>query len=199
MAIANSIRKYGKDNFTIEAIYIANSIDELNEKEKQYIAEFDSLRPNGYNLTTGGLNYIRSEETKKKMSIHQIGEGNHLFGKKHSEESKKKMSIARMGEKNHMFGKRMKEGHSQKMLAAQKGMRHPRLGKTFSEESKKKMSNAQKGRPSKRRMPVKCNETNQIYPSLTEAARAFSIWPGYLCQHLKGNAKHCKGYTFSYV
>jgi len=35
---------------------------------------------------------IRSEETRKKMSIHQIGPGNHQYGKHHSSEHSRKVS-----------------------------------------------------------------------------------------------------------
>ena len=85
-AIANAIQKYGKKNFIINTVYIATSTEELNKKEQYFIKELNTLKPNGYNLTTGGLGYKRSEETKRKMSIHQIGQGNHNFGKKASQE-----------------------------------------------------------------------------------------------------------------
>jgi group I intron endonuclease len=39
MAITNAIIKYGKENFIIEQIDIANSIEELNEKFNIYLNE----------------------------------------------------------------------------------------------------------------------------------------------------------------
>lgn len=50
----NAIVKYGKENFKIEQIDIALDQEELDYKEQQYIKCYDTLVPNGYNLTTGG-------------------------------------------------------------------------------------------------------------------------------------------------
>lgn len=64
-----ALRKYGIENFTIEAIDdSAKTIDELNFLERKYIKELNTLRPNGYNLQIGGLNKIVHEETKRKLS-----------------------------------------------------------------------------------------------------------------------------------
>lgn len=67
--IKNAIQKYGKENFIIEQIDSAESLSELNEKEKYWIDKLNSLTPNGYNLRTGGDNHKASEDTKRKMSI----------------------------------------------------------------------------------------------------------------------------------
>lgn len=50
----NAIRKYGEENFKIELIDTADTFEELNEKEIKYIKEYNSLTPNGYNMTEGG-------------------------------------------------------------------------------------------------------------------------------------------------
>jgi group I intron endonuclease len=67
-AIGSAIRKYGKENFSIEEIDGANSLSELNYLEKHYINTYNSLAPNGYNLSSGGNNGLHSDETKQKMS-----------------------------------------------------------------------------------------------------------------------------------
>lgn len=202
-AIANAIRKHGRDSFTIELVDTANSIEELNAKEQEYIGKFNTMRPNGYNLTTGGMNYARSEETKQKMSAHQIGAGNHRFGKKRTPEQNAKHAASVMGEDNHFFGKTHTKESKQKMSVAIKKAQsikgHPRLGKTFSEESRKRMSEAQKGRPSPCRKPIKCHETGVTYPSLTETAKALGVSPSSICAVLKGKRTHTKGFSFSYV
>lgn len=51
----NAIKKYGIENFTIEIICACNSIEELDEMEIKYIKELNTLSPNGYNLTPGGM------------------------------------------------------------------------------------------------------------------------------------------------
>ena len=47
----DSIRKYGVENFTFSII---GWFDDYNEKEKEYIAFYNSLVPNGYNVMAGG-------------------------------------------------------------------------------------------------------------------------------------------------
>lgn len=49
----NAIRLYGKDAFTVELI-IECSKDKLDELESFYIKEYNTIYPNGYNLTSGG-------------------------------------------------------------------------------------------------------------------------------------------------
>ena len=70
----NAIRKYGQENFKVTLLEKCNTLEILNEKEVFYIAKYNSLSPNGYNLTTGGNNHQKqSEETKLKKSISLIG------------------------------------------------------------------------------------------------------------------------------
>lgn len=102
-----AIDRFGIDNFEIEIIDTADSIDELNEKEKYYISSLNTMLPNGYNLCEGGGNttgYHHKEESKRKMSIAKskmyIGENNPFYGKKHSEETRKKISESKKYEKN---------------------------------------------------------------------------------------------------
>lgn len=52
-AIHKAIRKYGIDNFDWEIIEEC-SVDTIDDKEVQYIQQFNSLVPNGYNILTGG-------------------------------------------------------------------------------------------------------------------------------------------------
>lgn len=49
----NAIATYGKEAFDWEQIDTASSIDELAEKEKRYISEYNS-KLNGYNIDEGG-------------------------------------------------------------------------------------------------------------------------------------------------
>lgn len=50
-----AIRKYGEENFTFEIITLCK-IEELDILEKHYIQKFNTLFPNGYNMTSGGEN-----------------------------------------------------------------------------------------------------------------------------------------------
>ena len=48
-----AIRKYGEDSFSVKIIEEC-SVEELDEKEKYYIKQCNTITPNGYNISTGG-------------------------------------------------------------------------------------------------------------------------------------------------
>lgn len=65
------IKEYGKENFSIELIEVCNSQEELDDAETRGIYEYKTFVDwgyGGYNLTTGGGGYKRSEVTKEKQS-----------------------------------------------------------------------------------------------------------------------------------
>jgi group I intron endonuclease len=68
-----AIKKYGEDNFTIEAICEPPTIELMNEFEAEYIERYRTLAPNGYNLTKGGVAPKHHEATRKKMSASHTG------------------------------------------------------------------------------------------------------------------------------
>jgi hypothetical protein len=49
----SAIRKYGKESFTCEKLHTCK-VNELDAIEIQYIIEYNTKYPNGYNLTNGG-------------------------------------------------------------------------------------------------------------------------------------------------
>lgn len=65
-----AINKYGSDNFTFEIIDSANNLDELNDKEIYWIGYYNSVSPNGYNITGGGQGkkMIKTEELGRRIS-----------------------------------------------------------------------------------------------------------------------------------
>ena len=53
--LANAIKKYGKENFSIHKIIECETRDELNKQEAYWIKYFDTKNPKkGYNMTIGG-------------------------------------------------------------------------------------------------------------------------------------------------
>ena len=107
-AIYYAMRKYGIKNFQIEEIERVPFSD-LDDREIFWIKKFNTLLPNGYNMTKGG-NFGRSNpmfipEIAQKVSLHFIGDKNpakrpevrekirkSAIGRSHSSETKKKMS-----------------------------------------------------------------------------------------------------------
>lgn len=71
--IQSAINKYGKENFIILKVHSEQhlTLDKLKELEIYYIKHFNTLAPNGYNLTKGGdglTGFKQSEEQRLKNS-----------------------------------------------------------------------------------------------------------------------------------
>lgn len=67
--LPSAIRKYGINNFKLEVIDVADTIEELNKKEMYYIEKYGSLiNRNGYNIREGGNNTTLTKDIRDKMS-----------------------------------------------------------------------------------------------------------------------------------
>ena len=108
--INQSISKHGIENFNIELIDKASSLEELNQLEIFYIKEFNSKYPIGYNLTDGGdgargidswnkgqtkesnelvrLNTEKSKQTKMKKYGNAFGKLNKQLSEEHKQKIK---------------------------------------------------------------------------------------------------------------
>ena len=85
--IISAMSKYGFEHFTFEILKDnIQSKEELDFLEREYIKQYQSLTTqNGYNVELGGNSVGKhSEETKRKISEAQLGEKNHMYGRKGS-------------------------------------------------------------------------------------------------------------------
>jgi group I intron endonuclease len=181
--------KYGESSFVFEiALYCEDF--ELHYYEQKFV---DILKPSynidlecvdskkGYKtsdatkakISVGNKGKVRSEETRKLMSIATSGENNPNYGKECSEEQKKavskahlgkkdsdetrqRKSKARMGDKNPNFGKEMSIDQRQKISKSKTGQkrspeaiekgRQARIGTHQTQATKDKISLANKGK-----------------------------------------------------
>lgn len=120
--ITRAIKKYGVENFTKEILFIFNSEQEMNDKEKELVTEKLVSDKKCYNVGIGGEggphfkgkkhseetiaiirktshNYTLSDKSRKMISEnskkrHAYGENIGMWGKKHSEETKEKIRKA---------------------------------------------------------------------------------------------------------
>lgn len=173
-----AINKYGEDNFIIEVLDIAESLSELNEKEKYWIFTLNSCdKFIGYNIAKGGdggdiFNQLSFEQQEEKRKKHSFDTSNRMWitngvDTKYVD----KNSIIPLGyypgrtmnTKNIGKYKRTEE-HRQKL----KGRKSPLRGKHLSEETKQKLREANLGKKytdetNKKKGRPKSGELNPAY------------------------------------
>jgi group I intron endonuclease len=167
--IDRKIREYGIDSFECKVIDQANSIEELNQKEINWINKENSLMPNGYNLCIGGdntLGYNHRLESKKKMSQAQIkrnmkGQKNPYYGKKHSKETREKMKKAWEN----------REPNTQALVP------------TWT-SNKKRVVNI---------------DTQEVFESVKEAAQKYSLKATHISRVCRGKRKSTGGFKWMYL
>jgi len=137
------MKKDGVGNFIVEEIDSGNSKEELNEKERYWIAYYRSQDVICYNIAdggSGGNTWDKHTDDEKelignKISLSNIGK---VYGP-HSDETKKKISVAVIASKQNRSEESKKLESLRKSQAALN--RAP-----MSEESKKKTSENNKGK-----------------------------------------------------
>ena len=165
--IIKNIYKKRPETLKEEYIKTCYSEEEMNSDEQHYIEVFDTLWPNGYNLTEGGDGCVACEETRIKIS-------NSNKGKKRSEETRRKMSLAKKGKPSPNKGKTMSEETKKKISESLKGRTAPNKGTHISEETRKKISEAQKGIQHSEETKKKISESLKGKPKSEEHKKKLS-------------------------
>src|SRR5271166_4821159 len=93
----NAIAKHGKENFSVEAICEVPTKELANEFEKEYIARYCTLAPNGYNIQLGGDNRPPMSEEQKEKLRQQMTGNKFRLGLSPSEETKEKLRAVNLG------------------------------------------------------------------------------------------------------
>ena len=109
-ALSNAIKKYGVDNIKSE-ILINTYAKYLDKYEIAFIAEYNTMCPNGYNIRSGGVNGKHCAESRKRMSEAKKGSKNPNWNKPRSKEFKMLMKIKKSGENHHFYGKKFTKEH----------------------------------------------------------------------------------------
>ncbi len=163
-----ALKEYGKNNFKKEILEYFSSKEEAFNSQEKYIKKYNTLVPNGYNISPkGGYGVPDSylhEETKEKIGKTSRGRFHTSEsklkmgrkGRKFSEESKEKMRQSaknrkiseetRLKMRKAKLNRKMSEDSKIKLSNSKKGTISPMKGKKHSEESKLKMSLSQKGK-----------------------------------------------------
>lgn len=153
-ALQAAIKKYGSENFEFVFLERCSSEIEAKEKEIYWIAQLNTISPNGYNLTLGGDGLVATDEVRKKLS--ESLKGNTCSkGRVLSEEHKRRIGEAQRGPKHYNYGKKLSQAHKAKLCASsphrklteehKQILRDANLGKQMPEEVKQKIRAAKIG------------------------------------------------------
>ena len=209
-AFGEAIKKYGWPNFKGEVLEDGLTLEEANKQEQYWIAELNTLVPNGYNLAKGGNNHEWHEESKRKMSNSMKGKKPWTTGKHLSDETKEKIRQSHLGKKmSDEFREKMRLSNLGKHLTEE----HKRLisehckGRRLSEETKKRMSEAQKKRPREQNRPYQSKAVLQFtkdgqfvakYPSTAEVERQLGLNQSNVSACCRGQRKTVGTYIWKY-
>jgi group I intron endonuclease len=180
-AISGAIQKYGLDQFYFE-ILIIGSRDYILTLEQQYIKEYSTRAPNGYNLTDGGEGSVgcnASSEHLRRMARMRTGiplTPEHRQ-KISQSETGKFVSLETRNNIRLSLLRRFSDPNERKKLS----LAH--LGKKPSMETRLKMSQSQKhggDHPNARAVVVE----GTIYSSIKEASNKLNINYGTLISRI---------------
>ena len=221
-AIHNAIRKHGVCNFTFSVLEECEA-GNLNARESHFVSVFDCVRPNGYNLTSGGDSpTFVSDETRKKQSVAKKGKPGWNKGMRQPEELLRRLSAIRKGRPSPMKGRTHTNAAKEKLSAAGKGRTPWNKGMEMTIEHREKLSNSHvgqspwnKGVPisesareklvawntgrviqSKRRKVIR--DDGAVFDSVSLAAESIGVTHGAVCAALRGGGRKSGGFGFSY-
>lgn len=205
--------KYGADSFEFTMLEFCPE-ELLDEREVYYIETYNSFN-NGYNMNIGGSSnrgYKHTDESKQKMAESHpdvSGENNPMYGHAVQEfmtqdgikKWKHNISMAVSGDKNPFYGKTHSDETRKKISVARKGKlvgeSNPRYGQRLSKEQKEHLSDARKlyieQNPRFRYLhstKVYCLSTNELFDSIADAARKYSISGGNISTCCSGKVNY---------
>jgi group I intron endonuclease len=203
-ALRDAVIKYGIENFIFTVIIVCFDDDRF-KYEKEFIIKYNSVVPNGYNLTNGGeggggfQGKKHSEEVKNKIknSLKQKYIDNPELKKQMSERNKIVM-------KNPEVKERIKLGilNSDKY---QKAIRAPSRAPTTNDvkrkisEGLKKYHNENKIKPIKiKQYDINNNLLNE-YTSISEASKESSVTRKAISLYLRKKTKTAGGFIWKYA
>lgn len=150
-----ALKLHGIENFKYDIIDTCDTREKANELEEKYIKFFNSLMPNGYNMTKGGQHTkINKEKISKALKGKFVGVNNPYYGKKHSLEIREKMKQAWVIRKEREVGKT-----------------HYRFLQTISPEERRKMVLKNKNNNHLILYDCLTGEKRYEFPMASEAAR----------------------------
>jgi group I intron endonuclease len=138
-----AMSRHGIEAFRVECIAVASSAQEMARLEREFIASFGTMAPNGYNMTAGGegtsglLPEIRERIREAKIGVPLSSEtrariSKSAKGRVFSDETRAALSAARIGMK-------FSDSHKAALSRAKKGKPHKKWDAPMSAEQREKL------------------------------------------------------------
>lgn len=176
-ALYAAIRKHGDEKFSVELLEVCHSFEHMNERERHWIKELDTMSPNGYNLTDGGDAGVLVPESMEKVRAK-------LIGKPISE--KTRQAVIDSWNNPESRARRLesiKEAMNRPEVKEQTGARQRGVKKSASHVAALRKAKAVK---------VMCVSTGHVFDAMTDAVQ----WVRGLGVYTKANhAKICRACT----
>lgn len=205
-ALRDAVKKYGIDNFEFSVLIICFDDDRFKH-EIEYIKKYNSVAPNGYNLTNGGegggfQGKTHTEEVKNgiKNKLKQKYIDNPDLKKQMSERNKIIMSNPEVREniKNGILNsEKMKKNIEDKKTGNYKQIKHTEERKTKISESLKKY-NASNNIIKIKQYDMNNNLLNE-YTSISDASRKISVQRKLISLYLRGKTNIAGGFIWKYA
>lgn len=217
-ALESAIKKYGKENFVREVLYVYDNADEAYKKEEELVSTDVVESDQFYNLTTGGRKGVPSEEARIRMSENMkgkyLGSKNPMYGKNHTEETRLKIGNREYKRgTDHVCSRRVQCIETGEIFSS---ITDARIGKKINicraiatggsaggyhwKYLDEEPATLKPIKYSKRK--VMCNETGEIFDSLRSAAISKGAKPemgGKIGECCRGKRNFALNHTWSFV
>lgn len=196
-----AMKSDGIDNFKFEIIEQVDNLL-LNEREKYWIKQYNSLVPNGYNLTVGGQGtpgfsrpQSQEEKNKKGNSVKKYYQNHPQAREKVSQRTKKLWKDPEYREKVISGNKKFYQQHPDMF----KGKNNPMYGKHHTEEALEKIRAHAATRKLKiAQLNKDTLEIIQIFDGVKDAEKALNVSHGWLSKAARQN-KIAYGFRWKFL
>lgn len=172
-ALYAAMRKHGDEKFSVELLEACHSFEHMNERERHWIKELNTMSPNGYNLTDGGDAGVLVPESMEKVRAK-------LIGKPISEKTRQAVIDSWNNQESRARRlKSIKEAMNRPEVKEQTGARQRGVKKSASHVAALRKAKAVK---------VMCVSTGHVFDAMTDAVQ----WVRGLGVYTKAN--HAKIY-----
>ena len=164
-----AIQLYGWDNFSHEILETGLSLEQANEREQYYIEKYNSTNQKfGYNLNKGG----------SSLNAYWQNEQNRL-----TKSEEKKQFFA-----THPDEKKANDNHLKKIAQDSAEIRSQKMKENYQKQQGLYEINQE------RKKLIICEETQEIFSSLTEAGKKYNISVSNISNVIHGKRKTAGGF-----